>query len=414
MLEVHAFGGLRFDGSRVDFNEVVTPPFDVISPTERSVLAALSPYNMVHLILPETAEGGDKYAAAAGHLAAWRAEGVLRQDSEPGYYYLEQRFRDDHGRERLRRAFYGLVKIPEDGEETVLGHERTFPHKIQDRLALTRATHTQFGGIFVLYDDPEHVVMEALSSGRNETADVAAQTIDGAEQSLWRVPANDVVADFFRDKHLYIADGHHRFATARAYRDEQRAKGAAPGGPWEYVMFGFVALDDPGLLIYPAHRVISLPESVSGTTLREKLAPYFDVAPARNGLMQEVKDSAGCAIGLVLKDEKFVLRLKDMDRAAFLGADHGPAWRDLDVSVLHRGIFEKVLGLGADAELVYEPQADRAVAYCERGEKDACFLLKGVTPEQLRACAEAREFMPQKATYLYPKLPTGAVFYTHE
>src|SRR5690606_732241 len=113
-------------------------------------------------------------------------------------YYLEQRFRDDHGRERIRRAFYGLVKVPEQDEETVLGHERTFPHKIQDRLALTRATQTQFGGIFVLYDDPEHVVLNALSAQRRETPDVHAQTIDGVEQSLWRVPANNTISEFFR------------------------------------------------------------------------------------------------------------------------------------------------------------------------------------------------------------------------
>ncbi|MEK7794047.1 MAG: DUF1015 domain-containing protein [Candidatus Hydrogenedentota bacterium] len=413
MLTVQAFQGYRFGPDVVrKIDEVITPPFDVITSEQRALLAARSPNNMVHVILPEARGEGDKYDDAARDLKRRLDGNVLIQDNVPSFYVLEQTFRDIDGREHKRRAFYALTKLPEPGEETVLGHERTFAHKIQDRLALTRATRTYFGAVFVMYNDESNELGFVYDAIRQGEALLEAHTIDGVTQRMWRIDDDPRVTAFFRDKTLYIADGHHRYATALAYRDEMRVRNNGAPGPYDYIMMGFVSFQDPGLLVYPAHRVCDQPDGMSFDALRSRLNEYFDVVPANGDLAQRVRFEPGCVFGLAARGAgHHLLRLRDVDRADWLGNDHGPAWRDLDVAVLHRGVLEQLVGLPEGAELIYEPDAQKAVAYADRGEKGLAFLTKPATPQQIRACADAGEYMPQKATYLYPKLPTGPVIY---
>lgn len=415
MPEVKAFKGYRFAEEKVgSYDEVVTPPFDVISPAERAELAARSPYNVAHLILPEAEGDLDKYHTAARKFEQWIADGVERRDDEESFYLLEQEFSDYDRNRHLRRAFFAVAKIPEAGERAVLGHEKTFRHKIEDRLALMRATRSNMGGIFVMYPDPEKQLGGFLNQMEARPPDLTATTIDGVTQRLWRVPADPAVTEFFRERPIYIADGHHRFATATAYRDEMRAKEGGDGcRPWDYVLMGFVAFDDPGLLVYPAHRVLDLPQGMAFEAVREKLEPFFSVTEVDNDLAHKVDTRNGCTLGMAVGGAgQFLLKLhQEVDREAFLGTDHGPSWRSLDAAVLHRGIIENILGVEAGSELIYEPDPQKAVAYCERGEKGLAFIMNGATAEQIRACADSGEFMPQKTTYLYPKLPTGAVFY---
>lgn len=415
MPHVKGFRGYRFNPAKAgNFDNVITPPFDVISPAEREALAQRSPFNMVHLILPEARGGLDRYQHAGRLLERMLAEGVLIQDESESLYLLEQRFQDNTGRERLRRAFYAVTKIPETGERTVLGHEKTFAHKIEDRLALMRATRMNFGAVFVMYSDPEGTLQPVFAPARTSPPDIVARTIDGVEQRLWRVPFDPRVAEFLAGRHLYIGDGHHRYATAVAYRDERRAA-ERPNGPrpYDYVMMGFIALEDPGLVVYPAHRLLDGPAGLSAEELRRRLASHFELAPVEGDLPGRVAAAAnGTTIGLAVHgDGQWLLHYKHGDRRELLGDDHGPAWRDLDVAVLHRGIIENLLGMKAGEELVYEPDAAAALALCRRGEKRLAFIINPATPGQIRACAEAGEYMPQKATYLFPKLPTGPVLY---
>ena len=235
----------------------------------------------------------------------------------------------------------------------------------------------------------------------------------GATQGLWRVPADARVTEFFRDKKLYIADGHHRFETARAYRDtmRQEASGTAPQ-PYDYVLMGFVSFQDPGLLIYPPHRLVETPDGFEAGPFLTALEPWFEVTSVDAGLVERVEAASGCAIGVAIRDAgHFLLTLRDIDRVELLGNDRQPAWRELDVAVLHRGIIERLLGLDEGTQLVYEGSADRAVGAVARGEKGLAFILKAVRPSQLRACAEAGEPMPPKSTYFFPKLPSGLVIH---
>jgi len=414
MLEVEGFRGYRFAEDRVgSFDDVITPPFDVINPDERAALAARSPYNTVHLILPEGQAERDPYETAAKHFTDWIAEGIQVQDPDDSLYLLEQRFADKSGAQHVRRGFFAAVKIPEPGENTVLGHEQTFQHKIKDRLALTRATQTNFGAIFCLYADPKRALAPLLDHMDQAPPDAEAKTIDGVSQRLWKTAGDPAVTEFFRDRTLYIADGHHRFATAVAYRDEVRqSQGNNTPGPHDYILMGLVEFEDPGLMVYPAHRVLDPPDTFDLQTFLDKLDPYFTVAPSDDSLPAELAAAKGCAFGLVVAGEQpRLLTLKNVDRAAFLSNAHAPAWRDLDVAVLHAGVIEGIMGVKTGTEFIYEPDTEKALGTVAQGKKKMVFLMNPATPQQIRACADAGDFMPQKATYLFPKLPTGGVFH---
>lgn len=414
MADVRGFRGFRYNRDQVgDYSNVVTPPFDVITPEERTELYGRSPHNYARLILPDEREGMSKYEASASDLETWIAAGVMQQDEEDSFYLLEQRFTSLDGTECVRRGFFAVTKIPEPGDETVLGHERTFEWKVTDRLALTGATKANLGAVFVLYDDPQHALGQFLAQIDSRPEDLAAQTIDGVQQRVWRVPADPAVTAFFTDKKLYIADGHHRYRTAHTYRDQMRLQEKPEGlRPYDYVLMGFVSLDDPGLFVYPAHRVLDEPEGFDEAAFLKGLEPWFAVEKVSDHLPRQVQTEPDCAIGVVLRSgSQYLLRLRDIDRVDLLGDAHGSAWRDLDVAVLHGGILERVLDLHTDSEFVYEKDVNAAVSAVLNGKKGMAFILRNMHPSQVCACADARESMPQKATYFFPKLPSGAVLH---
>jgi len=413
MLEVKPFCGWHFDPTLTGpLDTAVTPPYDVISPEERASLAE-NPYSFVHAILPKAADGGDPYAAAADRIAAWQAEGAIVQDDEPSFYLLRQRFTDLDGQARTRRGFFGIVKLPEPGEDYVMGHERTFDKPVADRLALTRAVQANLGAVFALYSDPAGILGPMLGEMGAREPDLTANTIDGVEQAIWRVSPRQTLKDFFADKRLYIADGHHRFQTACAYRDEMRAQGAEGLQPWDYALMGFVALEDEGLAIYPPHRVVHLPTPTNVDRFLLNLKNWFEVVETEaEGLRDRLESSEAVAIAMAVKGHgNYLLTLKDGMRDDLLGQDRDPAWRDLDVAVLHRGILEHILGVPEGTEFTYEKSLPKALAAVHEGDAAFAFLLRPTRAEQICACAEAGEAMPQKSTYFFPKLPSGGVFY---
>jgi uncharacterized protein (DUF1015 family) len=182
--------------------------------------------------------------------------------------------------------------------------------------------------------------------------------------------------------------------------------------PYDYVLMGFVSLEDPGLFVYPAHRVLDEPAGFDEVEFLKRLEPWFAVEKTNEHLPRQIQSETECAIGLVLRSgSHYLLRLRDIDRVEFLGDAHGAAWRDLDVAVLHGGILERILELHADSEFVYEVDVNAAVRSVLDGKKGMAFILRNMHPGQVCACAEARESMPQKATYFFPKLPSGAVIH---
>jgi len=415
MQEVKGFCGFCFDPEVTgNLDAVITPPYDVISEEERAVLAAKSPHNMVHVLLPQDCEGRTRYEEAATTFERWVDEGALKQDEAPHLYLVRQTFTDLEGKTQVRKGFFAAVRIPDPAQKLILGHERTFDKPVEDRLRLTEAVKANLGAVFVLYADPDGVMETYLAEMDRRPPEFAANTFDGVRQEFWRILHNERIAEFLRAKRFYIADGHHRFQTACAYQEAMHAHEQMEGPQaYDYVLMGFVSFEDPGLKIYPPHRLVPQPEGFSEAAFLEKLGEWFDVEKVSTDLPGRVEKAPGtCVMGVAVHGGgEYLLTLKDIDRTALLGDERGPSWRDLDVAVLHRGIIEGILGIPEGTAFKYEKSVDGAMKAAETGDAGLSFILRATRAEQIRACAEAGEPMPQKSTYFFPKLPSGGVIH---
>lgn len=416
MVEIRGFQGFLFQPDKTGtLDAVLTPPYDVIGPEERVRLAASGPCNMTHLMLPVATDTLSPYENAASLLSAWRASGALKQDEAPHIYLLRQRFTGPDGEPLERKAFFALLRLPEPGEKFILGHERTFDSPVEDRLALMRATRANLEPIFVMYTDPARELTDGLFAIMDAAPPLLkANTSDGVAVELWRADCSEPLVRHLREQTLYIADGHHRFRTACLYRDECRAAGMPPGSH-DFVMAGFVAFEEPGLRIYAAHRVVPAAFTMPFSAVREKLDPWFSMrrVEADGAALEKLRAlPGGCSMLLYARGEgEWLLNLDESRRDELLATDRGRAWRNLDVAVLHRGILDRVLGVPDSLPLIYEKDDREARGLVDRGDAALAFLLRPTRSDQVRDCAESFEPMPQKSTYYFPKMPSGAVMH---
>ncbi|HEX3346262.1 MAG TPA: DUF1015 domain-containing protein [Polyangiaceae bacterium] len=425
---------LRYDLPRLngDLSRVVSPPYDVISPTERAALAARDPHNVVHLILPE-GEGDAKYRHAGELFDRWRSEGVLVRDSEPAFYRLDQTFRPPGAPAGApsvtRRGFLALVELVPFRDRVVLPHERTLSGPKADRLALFRATRANLSPGFMLYRDPRRELDAALATGQ-----VLAElsTPDGVAHSLARVTRPEAVRaiiDGVAASTLLIADGHHRYETALAYANEvsAAAPSAAPNGEHRYFMTFLTNGDDPALVVFPTHRHAHSIAGFSFERLLREAAATFRVAELPRGAPAHVltealgraKASGPAVVAAATDGAAALLTLRgDVDLTSHPTLARQPAvLRKTDVAVLHAGLLEGVLGItpaaqAAKTNLWYPQDAAAALAELRAGRGDVLFLMNATPVVDVRDVAEAGEVMPQKSTFFHPKVPTGLALHT--
>src|SRR5215208_4451808 len=254
MATIEPFRALHYDIDRVGgLQDVVAPPYDVIDAQQRAELLTRSPYNVVEIDLPQG--GGDPYAHAADVLERWRRDGVLVRDDEPALWALEQDYTGPDGQRRTRHGFFARVKVEDYGPGRIRPHERTHPGPKEDRLRLTRATRANLSPIFSLYDDPAGAAWSALSPHTETVPWGEVTDDDGTQHRIWRVGDSGAVAaavDALAQTELLIADGHHRYETARVFADEIGGE-----GEHRYVLMCLVALQDPGLTVFPTHRLLT-------------------------------------------------------------------------------------------------------------------------------------------------------------
>ncbi len=437
MADIAPLTPLRFSSS--DLGALVAPPYDVISVAERDALAALSPDNVVRLILP-AGEGDSKYAVAAAELARMRSAGALVRDAEPAYYKYEQTFTppgEPHAAKRTRTGFLGLVRLVPFSERIVLPHERTLSGPKEDRLKLFRSTRTNLSPGFMLYRDPSRALDGALAKG---TVVAEFDTPDGIHHRLTKIADKDAVAAITKgvaSSKLLIADGHHRYETALRYSGEVDGPGALANGAHKYFMVFFANEDDPNLVVYPTHRHVHALPSFSLDDLAAKAALLFTVekidagaeAPALLARLAEAGKKGPSFVAGGRDGRALLLSLKadaDLGAHAVLGAMI-PELRRTDVAVLHGGILEPLLGITKEAQAaktnLWYPQDARAALAQLRGQSDAArtngpgdvlFLMNATPVADVRKVAEAGEVMPQKATFFYPKVLTGLCIHTLE
>ena len=405
MATVEAFKALHYDLDRVGgLQPVVAPPYDVIDDAQRAELVARSPYNVVAIDLPRA--DGDPYAHAAALLERWRADGILVRDSEPALWALEQDYTGPDGRRRTRHGFFARVKVEDYGPGRIRPHERTHPGPKEDRLRLTRATHANLSPIFSLYDDPAGAAWSALAPHLTSAPWAEVTDEDGTTHRLWRVTdpeSHRRVSEALESAELLIADGHHRYETARVYHAE---------GGAGHVLMCLVALQDPGLTVFPTHRLLTRVANREG--LRATIERDFEIAPTDE---LEPTGDGPVRMGYLDAHHKRALMLTLRDPAVVAAAlpDKPEPYRKLDTAVLEALVLRQALGMTEDDishlnGLDYARDAAQARARVESGSAEAAFFMRATPVAEVREVAAAGESMPPKSTYFFPKVPTGMVF----
>lgn len=449
MARIYPFRALRYNPAAVRLDDVVTQPYDKISPAMQQAYYQRSPYNLVRIILglPELfdAEKGESvYTRAARDFSAWREKNILVQEAEPCIFAYTQRFTvPGSSVVKERRGFIALGKLHEYSEQVVFRHEQTLSKPKSDRLNLLKATRAHFGQIFMLYSDPAGSLDNLLfdSSG---PADAEVTDEYGVLHRIWRVndPAIlNLLRAAMEDKKLIIADGHHRYETAlnyaRPYAVEYAARNGSeapakteyssgylpqPPFPEAAVMMTFVNMDSDGLVILPTHRVVHGLANFEPGAFARAAGEFFQVTELPDTdtatSMEMLKAQKGTAFVAATRSGALLLRSKPDAVAAAL-ATTTERQRQLDLTQLHSLLLDRILGLNAEnvreqTNLRYLRDAPEAVDQVRRGTADIAFLTRPVTMDQLREVAFAGEVMPQKSTDFYPKLLSGLAIYALE
>jgi len=430
MADILPFPALHYDPQRVGgLEKVITQPYDKISPEMQARYYEASPVNLARIIRRRAAAEQDPYAGAAQDFRSWIADGALIRDSAPALYPYDQEYAvpgETHVRKR-RRGFIGLCRLHDYSEGVVYRHEETLSGPKADRLALLRATRAHFGQIFLLYSDPEGTVERELTSATRGTPWESLTDEYQTRHEVWRLDAPGAVArvhEAMRSTKLVIADGHHRYETALAYRNSLRAEGASNPAT-DYVMATFVRMETEGLVILPTHRVVHGLMDFNWTRFLGEASVYFDVQERKGEASRDLAHWREDLTRLGRGAPAF-LAYAGPGRAALLAlresteememAGTPPGLARLDIFVLHRLLLEQVLNIDREAvreekNLHYEREAEAAARVVDAGSAQICFIVNPTPIEAVRENALAGQVMPQKSTDFYPKLLSGLTIY---
>lgn len=439
MAEIAPFRAVRFNQTKIDkLEDVVSPPYDVVGPEAQASLESRHPYNMIHLDLTKfggTELTASRYAGAKATFDRWLEEEVLVRDQEPAIYLYTTDYTLPNGKRMRRKGFSALVGLHEFTEGVVKPHEKTFRGVTDDRLRLIDTCQAQFSQIFSFYPDGQGEVMALLEAAcpAEPLAKVADQ--DGCVHAVWAVTDSAIIAkvrDFFTNRSVYIADGHHRYTTALRLRETmiERQGEVASDSPYNHIMMYLCPMEDEGLSVLPTHRLVHVPGTLRAPELVEKLRHSFAVEEIAEGSREEqaaavlarMADEHGkqTTFGMYLpfSDRCFLLALKEGGLEEALGLGQPEALRSLDVVVLSDLVIEHILGLCHDKcddeELIYyfsdpDEAVDEAVKENVK-KKDITpilFFMNYTPVEQVKKVADDNLFMPHKSTYFYPKILTG-------
>ena len=413
MADVQPLRALHYDQAVAGpLQDLVAPPYDVIDPPAREALQARSPHNVVAIDLPQ---GDDPYATAAETLRAWMDEGAVVRDPEPAIWALVQDYTAPDGRKLTRKGFLARVRVEDYGPGRIRPHERTHPGPKEDRLRLTRATRANLSPIFSLYSDPAGAAWGALEPHIGGAPWGEATDEDGTIHRLHRVTdagALDAVHDALADAELLIADGHHRYETARVYADEIGGE-----GDHRYVLMCLVALEDEGLTVFPTHRLVQGTTPATQEALADVLRESFELERTTLEELAPPESDGPLVMGYLDAHFKqpFRLTLKDQAIADAVLDGMPEPYRRLDTAIVEALLLTGPLGLTEEDiselhGLGYARSAQDGIDLVTSGEYDLGFFLRPTPVTQVRAVAAEGVSMPPKSTYFFPKVITGMLF----
>lgn len=430
MANIIPFRAIRYaENNSRKLSKKVAPPYDVITTAQKRQLKAADPYNVIRLIVGNPSHEIHKpsdYQSAKQSFASWRQKGVLKRDADPSIYVYQQVFKID-GKVFHRTGFIALSRLTPFGNKKggILAHEHTLSGPKADRLKLTKACKANFSCIFSLYPD-KGGVGRVLKKITGRKADMNVEHPQGIQNRLWKVSDAKVIREIQRRikaATLFIADGHHRYETALAYQAHcsNWAKGSLGSRPFDYVQMMFVAMEDPGLVILPTHRMLPQRLVDSPSLLLSRLSSLGEIHEYTKNLvgsapwqwMQKI-GAKQPTIGFSFDGKKlYALQFSKAVSESGLLAGLSGAQKRLDVTLLHRLILEPFFGITKEKvehEISFTSKAEEAVARMRQKEFGVTFFLNPTRMEQLREVALKQERMPQKSTYFYPKLVTGMTF----
>lgn len=421
MAEIAPIDSIHYDLERVGpFGDLAAPPYDVIDPAGRAELLVRSPKSIVEIDLPEPPADdpdGDRYANAAAILAGWLDDGTMVRDDSPSIWAMTQEYDGPDGDRMTRHGFLCKVRLAEYGSG-IRAHERTQPGPKEDRLRLTQATRCNLSPVFSLYEGDAWPAIAPAIDGEPVWTQVTDS--DGTEHRIWQVTDAEVIAavtDAVADAEMLIADGHHRYETALTYRAE-RIEADGEAGESDFVMMALVGLDDPGLTVFPTHRLLTeiAADEERRTRLGEGMRELFDISQVDHADLDPGGAEGVGVFGYLdaYHRQPMRLSLNDAGRAVVESEldSASAAYRELDAAILEAVVFKHLLGMTEDdiaakRGLAYTPHLDRALEMLDGGEADAALLLRPTPVDAVKAVADAGETMPPKSTYFFPKLLTG-------
>ncbi len=414
MADIQPLRALHYDQSLVGaLADVTSPPYDVIDAEQRQELLKRSPFNVAAVDLPKGEP--DPYASAGELFEAWQMQGVVVRDPEPSIWAHTQTYTGPDGQRRTRKGFFCRVRVEGYGPGRVRPHERTHPGPKEDRLRLMRATRTNLSPIFSLFSDPAGAAWKALEPATANPPWGEVSDAEGTTHKLWRVVDAGAIAgvrEATREVELLIADGHHRYETASTYAEE-----LGGDGEHRYVLMCLVALEDPGLTVFPTHRLVRGLDRERQEALREALRRDFEVAEVPLEQIAPEPGTGPLQLGYIdaHHQQPYRLTLKDQAIADAALPGFSEAYRSLDTGVLEALLLKGALGLSDEDishfnGLFYARSTDEAVEMVRSGEYEAAFLMRPTPVSQVRDVAASGENMPPKSTFFYPKLLTGLLF----
>lgn len=421
MAEIKGYKGLRFNCEKAGkIEELVCPPYDIISDQQREEYIKTNPHNIIRLELPK---GDDKYNKAAEILKDWLEKGILIKEDKPAIYIYEEEF-TAYGERKAIKGIICRVKLEEFSKGIILPHEFTLSKAKEDRLSLMKATNCNFSQIYSLYMDGGKNTLGKIDSLSKSEPDIQLQDNDNVTHRMWIIKDEKAIADIcsdFADRKLYIADGHHRYETALNYRNYLREQGLAKeGDACDYQMMMLVDMEHPGLVVFPTHRLVRNLDSFNAERVIDGCKEYFDVTEHSDintieSTLMELYNQGKKAYAFYCGGSSYkLLVLKDTNIIKKLLPNASTATQQLDVTILHTLILEKIFGIDAEnmakqINLTYTKIFNEAISSVQQGNSQCAFILNPTRVSEIREVASNGEKMPQKSTYFYPKMITGLV-----
>lgn len=427
MPKIRSFRGIRYNADQVDLASAVCPPYDIIAPLQVDDFYNKSPYNAIRLVLgkqfPKDNKDNNRYTRARDLFKQWIKGGVLIRDNKPALYYHEQTYTIGD-KTSTRRGFIASVRLDDDDKKNIRPHEHTIKSPKLDRLRLMSEVRTNFSSILGVYSDSKKII-ETQVKAKLGSPDIDFSTKEEAHK-LWIIDDAAIIekiVKMMQSKKILIADGQHRYETAKIYRDRMRAASGKHDGNqnYDYIQMYLTNMDD-GIKILPVHRIIIDSMGVGLVDLEYRIKDIFNMVPFdnRKAFITALNKSGKGSIGLYVKGipRFYLLQLaRDTELEKYLPSGTHPLLKNHDVTILHECIIDPILGIGTNLEnkrIMFTNKADEAIDMVTKEQADITFILNPPTMEDVLEVAEAGLRMPHNSTYFYPKTPAGLVFHSLE